>query len=283
MIILCGCRQGLFPPTYFLIFDVLYPEEDCPFGFGIIDISKNRLLDDEAYKYNIYVDNLIIGNTYWFSIEPMDKTKQGSRRFFYNNTQIGDFKLISINNGDVINQHASLYFRLYSKQNNYDFRELPYRFDIENDYTKDINLITEIQIYDGYIKNLEQSLFDKCPKTTEFEIEDNDSLNVTVTVVCDELSDTPIDNAYVYLIDKNTGELIAGGITQDGGICTLCNVDIDNGWSFSEVGDFADITEGEYILLATLRDYEGILNDIYIDAEHNEFELRLEWSSNYSA
>lgn len=130
----------------------------------VIDISKNRLLDDEAYKYNIYVDNLIVGNTYWFSIEPMDKTKQGSRRFFYNNTQVGDFKLISIDNGNVINQHASLYFRLYSKQNNYDFRELPFRFDIENDYTKDINLITEIQIYDGYIKNLEQSLFGDCPK-----------------------------------------------------------------------------------------------------------------------
>ena len=64
----------------------------------------------------------------------------------------------------MINQHASLYFRLYSKQNNYDFRELPFRFDIENDYTKDINLITEIQIYDGYIKNLEQSLFGDCPK-----------------------------------------------------------------------------------------------------------------------
>ena len=130
----------------------------------VIDISKNRLLDDEAYKYNIYVDNLIVGNTYWFSIEPMDKTKQGSRRFFYNNTQVGDFKLISTDNGNVINQHASLYFRLYSKQNNYDFRELPFRFDIENDYTKDINLITEIQIYDGHIKNLEQSLFGDCPK-----------------------------------------------------------------------------------------------------------------------
>ena len=83
-------------------------------------------------------------------------------RFFYNNYQIGDFKLLSIHNGDVINQHASLYFRLYSKQNNYSFKELPYRFDIINDYTKDINLITEIQIYDGYIKNLEESLFTTC-------------------------------------------------------------------------------------------------------------------------
>ena len=168
----------------------------------IIDISKNRLLDDEAYKYNIYVDNLIIGNTYWFSIEPMDKTKQGSRRFFYNNTQVGDFKLISTNNGDVINQHASLYFRLYSKQNNYDFRELPYRFDIENDYTKDINLITEIQIYDGYIKNLEQSLFGDCPKIEDVEVikdidedEDNGLIN----------DESNVDNESTDVINDESG------------------------------------------------------------------------------
>ena len=30
-------RHGLYP----VVFDVLYPEEDCPFGFGIIDIAKN--------------------------------------------------------------------------------------------------------------------------------------------------------------------------------------------------------------------------------------------------
>ncbi len=30
-------RHGLYP----VVFDVLYPEEDCPFGFGVIDIAKN--------------------------------------------------------------------------------------------------------------------------------------------------------------------------------------------------------------------------------------------------
>lgn len=30
-------RHGMYP----VVFDVLYPEEDCPFGFGIIDIAKN--------------------------------------------------------------------------------------------------------------------------------------------------------------------------------------------------------------------------------------------------
>lgn len=30
-------RHGKYP----VVFDVLYPEEDCPFGFGIIDIAKN--------------------------------------------------------------------------------------------------------------------------------------------------------------------------------------------------------------------------------------------------
>ena len=117
--------------------------------------------------------NLIIGNTYWFSIEPLNKTKQGARRFLYNNYQIGDFKLLSVHNGDLINQHASLYFRLYSKQNNYAFNNVPYRFTIENDYTKDINLVTEIQIYNGYIQDLTQSLFEGCPFIKE-ESTDND-------------------------------------------------------------------------------------------------------------
>lgn len=273
-------------PDYLLKVAILDNYDNLPNNVlkeAIIDVTKDRLYGEEASKYNIYVDNLIIGNTYWFSIEPLDKSKQGARRFFYNNYQVDNFKLLSVNNGNIINQHASLYFRLYSKQNNYAFNKLPYRFDIKNHYTKEINLITEIQMYDGYIQNFEQSLFGECPKTTEFEIEDNDSLNVTVTVVCGELSDIPIHGAYVYLMDRNTGELIAGGITQDGGICTLCNVDIDDEWLFSEIGDFADITEGQYILLATLGDYESILNYIYIDAEHNEFELRLEWSSHHSA
>lgn len=141
---------------------------------AIIDMSKIKLSDDEAYKYNIYVNNLIIGNTYWFSIEPLNKAKQGARRFLYNNYQIGDFKLLSVHNGDLINQHASLYFRLYSKQNNYAFNNVPYRFTIENDYTKDINLITEIQIYDGYIQDLTQSLFEGCPFIKKESIDDDE-------------------------------------------------------------------------------------------------------------
>ena len=127
----------------------------------IVDIRQYNQ-DEEASKYNICVNNLIIGDTYWFSIEPIDKTKNGARRFFYNNYQVDNFKLLKINNGNVINQHASLYFRLYSKQNNYSFDKLPYKFDIVNDYVKDINFITEIQIYDGYIQNLESSMFDAC-------------------------------------------------------------------------------------------------------------------------
>ena len=142
----------------------------------IVDVTKNKLIDGEAYKYNIYVDNLVVGNTYWFSIEPVDKTKQGARRFFYNNHQVGDFKLLRIHDGDVINQHASLYFRLYSKQNDYSFNQLPYKFNIENDYTKDINLVTEIQILDGYIKNIEQSLFTNC--FCNDSVQDNNS-NIT--------------------------------------------------------------------------------------------------------
>lgn len=141
----------------------------------ILDIREYTPLDGEAYKFNIYTNNLIKGETYWFSIEPVDKTKKGARRFFYNHNQVDNFKLLSINDGDVVNQHASLYFRLYSRQNNYSFKELPFSFDIDNDYTKDINLITEIQIYDGYIKNLKESLFNDfiCQQIVESLLEDN--------------------------------------------------------------------------------------------------------------
>lgn len=152
-------------PSRFLKIAVLDNYENLPnhvLKEVIVDASQNQILDDEVYKYNICVNNLTPGNTYWFSIEPVDKEAQGARRLFYNNQQVGDFKLLSTQNGDVINQHASLYFRIYSKQNNYAFEKLPYRFDIINDYTKDINFVTEIQVYDGYIQNFEASLFNMC-------------------------------------------------------------------------------------------------------------------------
>jgi len=38
-------RHGMYP----VVFDTLYPEEDCPFGFGVIDICKNP---------QIYIDRL---------------------------------------------------------------------------------------------------------------------------------------------------------------------------------------------------------------------------------
>lgn len=152
-------------PSRFLKIALLDNYENLPHNVlkeVIVDASQNQILDNEVYKYNICVNNLVPGNTYWFSIEPVDKEAQGARRFFYNNQQVGNFKLLSTQNGDVINQHASLYFRIYSKQNNYSFEKLPYRFDIVNDYTKEVNFITEIQIYNGYIQNFEASLFNMC-------------------------------------------------------------------------------------------------------------------------
>ena len=125
----------------------------------IVDTRQYVPINGEAYKFNIYVNNLIKGNTYWFSIEPLDKTKKGARRFFYSNHQIDNFKLLAVHDGDVINQHASLYFRLYSKQNEYSFKNVPYVFNSPYTYNKDINLVTEIQIYDGYIKNFSEASF----------------------------------------------------------------------------------------------------------------------------
>lgn len=125
----------------------------------IVNIAKNQPIDGEAHKYNICVNNLIIGDTYWFSIEPVDKTKNGIRRFLYSNYQIGNFKLISTINGDVINHHASLYFRLYTKANTYAFKNIPFIFTPEALSTKDINFVTELQIYNGSIQNFTESLY----------------------------------------------------------------------------------------------------------------------------
>ena len=38
-------KHGLYP----VVFDVMYPEEDCPFGFGVIDVAKNP---------QVYIDRL---------------------------------------------------------------------------------------------------------------------------------------------------------------------------------------------------------------------------------
>lgn len=38
-------KHGLYP----VVFDILYPEEDCPFGFGVIDVAKNP---------QVYIDRL---------------------------------------------------------------------------------------------------------------------------------------------------------------------------------------------------------------------------------
>ena len=149
----------------------------------VIDMNKSKQFDNEAYKFNIYVDNLQIGKTYWFSIEPLE-FKQGARRFYYSNNQEGNHKLLKVNNGDVINQNASLYFKIYSKANNYPFKTLPYVFEAEKysyetEYTeeefkkiqsnRDINYITEIQVYDAEIKNLTQTLFsyNDCQNSSE--------------------------------------------------------------------------------------------------------------------
>ena len=251
---------------------------------AIIDMSKIKLSDDEAYKYNIYVNNLIIGNTYWFSIEPLNKAKQGARRFLYNNYQIGDFKLLSVHNGDLINQHASLYFRLYSKQNNYAFNNVPYRFTIENDYTKDINLVTEIQVYDGYIKDLTQSLFGECAYSESTQVidepEEDMLINVTVTAINSD-NNTLMSNVRVFLLDAISNDvIIAGGLTQDDGSCILCDVDVENE-SFTD--NIANIAEGDYRIVAySINSYE-YSEEIHIDSDNNEFELRLEWLSHYSA
>ena len=79
---------------------------------------------------------------------------------------------------------------------------MPYCFDIENDYTKDINLITEIQIYDGYIKNLEQSLFGDCPKIEDAEVIEDIDEDEDNGLINDESN---VDNESTDVIDDESG------------------------------------------------------------------------------
>lgn len=52
-----GYENGLYEHgMYPVIFDVLYPEEDCPFGFGIIDVIRN------PQQYIDKLDGIIIKN-----------------------------------------------------------------------------------------------------------------------------------------------------------------------------------------------------------------------------
>ncbi len=53
--IICATEDGDYPEgiyghgMYPVVFDVMYPEEDCPFGFGVIDVAKNP---------QVYIDRL---------------------------------------------------------------------------------------------------------------------------------------------------------------------------------------------------------------------------------
>lgn len=81
-------RHGLYP----VVFDVLYPEEDCPFGFGIIDIAKN------PQTYIDRLDGAIIKNAMLSS-----KT----RYFVKDNGSVNEEEVLDYNN-DVIHVAGSV-------------------------------------------------------------------------------------------------------------------------------------------------------------------------------
>lgn len=65
-----GYENGLYAHgMYPVIFDVLYPEEDCPFGFGIVDVIRNPQQYIDKLDGIIIKNSIIAGNTRWFMKE----------------------------------------------------------------------------------------------------------------------------------------------------------------------------------------------------------------------
>ena len=61
-----GYENGLYSHgMYPVIFDVLYPEEDCPFGFGIVDTIRNPQMYIDKLDGIIIKNAIVSGKTRW--------------------------------------------------------------------------------------------------------------------------------------------------------------------------------------------------------------------------
>lgn len=112
----------------------------------IVNGWRKQNLNNETIKYNIYTDNLIIGNKYWFKIEVVSPNN-GYYWLKYNKNAIVNYRLLYTKNGNVINGMSTLWFRIYSKNNFKEFQDLPVTSNNLQTF------MTMLTIYDGNISN----------------------------------------------------------------------------------------------------------------------------------
>ncbi|HIU48300.1 MAG TPA: hypothetical protein IAB04_02965, partial [Candidatus Avimonoglobus intestinipullorum] len=58
-------RHGMYP----VVFDCLYPEEDCPFGYGIVDVIRNPQRYIDKLDAIILKNSMMAGQQRWFAKE----------------------------------------------------------------------------------------------------------------------------------------------------------------------------------------------------------------------
>lgn len=62
------CKNGLYEHgKYPVVFDVLYPEEDCPFGFGVVDVIRNPQKYIDKLDGIILKNAILSGKSRWFA------------------------------------------------------------------------------------------------------------------------------------------------------------------------------------------------------------------------
>lgn len=87
--------------------------------------SNNELKYLNSIKYNININDLEIGETYWFKIEVVNPSENNYYLLKYSNKQINDFKLLLDENDNYINLFSSLKFVIHSTEDTFSFSKIP--------------------------------------------------------------------------------------------------------------------------------------------------------------
>lgn len=87
--------------------------------------SNEELKYLDSIKYNINVDNLKIGEKYWFKLEVINPNNNGYYLLKNNNKNNKEYKLLSNENDNYINLFSSLKFVIYSIANTNSFGNIP--------------------------------------------------------------------------------------------------------------------------------------------------------------
>lgn len=110
--------------------------------------EKLKYLD--YIKYNIPVNNLKIGETYWFSIEVVNPDKNSGYYLSYNNEKVINYKLLYSEDGDLRNVFGALQFDIYCENIVKSFNHIP----TTQNYFNDPYIMLGLNRGQGSISNL---------------------------------------------------------------------------------------------------------------------------------